>query len=49
MNTFGGNREHESPKVMNDHIRNHGKIISKIPDSEKKMFRLLEKVVSATK
>lgn len=39
----------ESAKVMNDHINNHGKIISKIPDAEKKIFRLLEKVVSATK
>ena len=49
MSAFGGNRESETHKVMSDHIRNHGKIISKIPDSEKKIFRLLEKVVSATK
>ena len=39
----------ESAKAMNDHINNHGKIIAKIPDADKKIFRLLEKVVSTTK
>ena len=35
--------------AMNDHINNHGKIITKIPDSERKIFRLLEKVISRVK
>ena len=48
MSAFGSG-EPESDKVINDHINNHGKLISKIPDSNKKIFRLLEKVVSTAK
>lgn len=39
----------KSTDAMNDHINNHGKIITKIPDAERKIFRLLEKVISRVK
>lgn len=38
-----------STDVINDHVNNHGKVITKIPDSERKIFRLLEKVISRVK
>lgn len=38
-----------STDVINDHVNNHGKIITKIPDAERKIFRLLEKVISRVK
>lgn len=38
-----------SNDVINDHVNNHGKVITKIPDSERKIFRLLEKVISRVK
>lgn len=38
-----------SNDVINDHVNNHGKVITKIPDAERKIFRLLEKVISRVK